>query len=114
MEAHNGWFGILAAVAFAMHATVHTTARATPMQLVFGSDAILNVRFQADWHYLNAHRQRMILHNNEKENAKRTPHTYQVGKPVMVENHQHRKYGVPQFLGPYDVDCVYDNGTLCL
>ena len=66
MEAHNGWSGILAAVAFAMRTIVHTTEWATPMQLVFGRDAILNVRFQADWHYLNARRQRMILHNNEK------------------------------------------------
>ena len=114
VDAHHGWKGILAAVAFAMRATVHSTAKATPMQLVFGRDAILPVRFQADWHYLNARRQRMILHNNEKENAKRTPHTYQVGDPVMIENYQHRKYGQPRFSGPYDIDRVNDNGTVRL
>ena len=38
------WDGILAAVAFAMRATVHTTNRATATQLVFGRDAMLNVR----------------------------------------------------------------------
>ena len=114
IDAHSGWRGILAAVAFAMRATVHTTTRATPMQLVFGRDAIFNIRFQADWHYLNARRQQTILHNNEKENAKRTPHTYQVGDPVMIENYQHRKYGMPRYSGPYDVDRVNDNGTLRL
>ena len=36
VDAHHGWKGILAAVAFAMRATVHSTAKATPMQLVFG------------------------------------------------------------------------------
>ena len=76
VEAHNGWSGILAAVALAMRATVHTTARATPMQWVFGHDAILDVCFHAGWHYLNARRQRMSLHNNKKENARCTPHTH--------------------------------------
>jgi transposase InsO family protein len=114
VDAHHGWKGILAAVAFAMRATVHSTAKATPMQLVFGRDAIFNVRFQADWHYLNARRQRMILHNNEKENAKRIPHTYQVGDPVMIQNYQHRKYGQPRYSGPYDIDRVNDNGTVRL
>ena len=114
VDAHHGWKGILSAVAFAMRATVHSTAKATPMQLVFGRDAVLNIRFQADWHYLTARKQRMILHNNEKENAKRTPHTYQVGDPVMIENHQHRKYVQPRYSGPYNIDCVNDNGTVRL
>ena len=52
VDAHHGWKGILAAVAFAMRATVPSTAKDTPMQLVFGRDAIFNVCFQADWHYL--------------------------------------------------------------
>ena len=46
------WKGILSAVGFAMRATVHTTTRATPMQLVFHRDAIHNIRFQADWKYI--------------------------------------------------------------
>jgi epoxyqueuosine reductase QueG len=33
-----GWKGVLSAVAFAMRATLHTTAQATPSQLVFGLD----------------------------------------------------------------------------
>ena len=37
--------GILTAVAFGMRATVHTTSRATPTQLVFGRDAMLNACF---------------------------------------------------------------------
>ena len=42
------WNGVLSAVAFAMRATIHTTTRATPMQLVFGRDAIHNVHFEAN------------------------------------------------------------------
>jgi transposase InsO family protein len=36
MDSHDRWDGILSAVGFAMKATVHSTMKATPMQLVFG------------------------------------------------------------------------------
>ena len=108
------WNGVLSAVRFAMRATLHTTMRATPMQLVYGRDAIHNIRFEADWQYIKARRQRVIRQNNERENAKRVPHTYQMGDKVMVEQPQHRKYGAPKFRGPYEVDRVNDNGTLRL
>ena len=48
----GSWSGILSAVAFAMRATLHTTLRATPMQLVFNRYAIHNIRFEADWQYI--------------------------------------------------------------
>jgi hypothetical protein len=41
------WDGVLSTVGFAMHATLHTTTRPMPMQLVFGRDGPLNVGFQA-------------------------------------------------------------------
>lgn len=44
----NPWGGALAAAMFALRATYHTTTQATPMQLVFGRDAILNTTFQAN------------------------------------------------------------------
>jgi hypothetical protein len=97
-----------------MRATVHTTMRATPMQLVFGRDAIHNVRFQADWQYIKERRQKLIIQNNERENAKRTPHTYQQGDQVMILQYQHRKYGQPKYTGPHTIDRVNDNGTVRL
>jgi hypothetical protein len=98
-----------------MRATVHTTNRATPpFQIVFGRDVIHNIGFEADWQYLKDRLQRMIRHNNKRENAKRVPHTYTVGDKVKVEQPQHRKYGTPRYKGPYLVDHVNTNGTLCL
>ena len=41
----EAWEGILSSVMFALRATYHTTLQATPMQLVFGRDAILNIQF---------------------------------------------------------------------
>jgi putative ribosome biogenesis GTPase RsgA len=84
------------------------------MQLVFGRDAIHNVKFQADWQYIKERKQRLINQNNERENAKRTPHDYKVGDQVMIEQYQHRKYGQPKYTGPHEIDHVNDNGTVCL
>jgi hypothetical protein len=47
-----GWTGVLSTVRQAVHSLVHTTTPATPTQLVFGRDALLNVSFQADWDYI--------------------------------------------------------------
>ena len=43
------WDGILSAVCMAVQSTVHTTTQATPSQLVFGCDTVLNVSFEANW-----------------------------------------------------------------
>jgi len=113
-DAHDTWNGILAAVGFAMRSTVHTTMRATPMQLVFGRDAILNIKFQADWQYIKERRQRLIIQNNQRENSKRKEHTYSIGDKVMIEQYQHRKHGTPRYKGPYVITRVNDNGTVRL
>ena len=46
MTAQEGWDGILSAAMFALRATYHTTLQATPMQLVFGRDVILNTNLK--------------------------------------------------------------------
>jgi transposase InsO family protein len=71
MEEDSPWDGILAAVAFAVRATVHTTNRATPAQLIFGRDAIFQVQHIADWQYIKQRKQQMINANNARENSKR-------------------------------------------
>ena len=43
------WSGILAATMFAVRATYHTTLQTSPMQLVFGRYAILNIKHVHDW-----------------------------------------------------------------
>ena len=49
LDDKNPHAGLLSAVAFATRATIHTTLNATPSQLVFGRDAMLNMEFEADW-----------------------------------------------------------------
>ncbi len=110
----ESWSGILSALGFAMRATVHTTNRATPSQLVFGRDAMLNVNFEANWQYIKDRKQKLILQNNKRENTKRIPHEYQVGDQVMVLQEPNRKHGADRYKGPYSINHVYDNGTVKL
>jgi hypothetical protein len=106
--------GILAATRRAINSTVHTTLRATPTQLVFGRDAILNINFKADWQYIKERKQKRILQNNMRENKTRKDHTYQVNDQVLVKLDPNRKHGVDHFDGPYTVTQVNDNGTVQL
>jgi hypothetical protein len=109
-----GFQGILSAIRGAMRAVVHTTTRATPSQLVFGRDALLNVSFEADWQYIKERKQKLIVQNNKKENAKRTPYTYQIGDRVMIHLNPHRKHGSAKYSGPHTLTAVKDNGTVTL
>ncbi len=114
LDEEFGWDGILAALRQAMRATVHTTTRATPTQLVFGRDALLNVSFEADWQYIKERKQCLILQNNKRENANRITHQYQVGDHVMVKLDPNRKHGSDRYSGPHNVTQVFDNGTVKL
>eukprot|EP00957_Ditylum_brightwellii_P104394 7950781-Ditylum_brightwellii.AAC.1 len=48
IDEKDPWTVILSAMRFATRATVYTTLQATPMQLVLGIDAILNVKHKAN------------------------------------------------------------------
>jgi hypothetical protein len=76
LDDNDPWKEILSATAFAVQSTFHTTLQNTPGQLVFGCDMILNVKHEANWEYIRARKQNIILKNNKAENAKRIPHTY--------------------------------------
>ncbi len=108
------WTGVLTAVAFGMRATIHTTTKATPSQLVFGRDAMHQVQFVADWQYIKERKQKRIVQNNKKENETRHEYDYTVGERVKVLQDPNRKHGSARFKGPYTVTKVNDNGTLQL
>ena len=67
LDSFLGFKGVLAACRKAMNSTVHATACATPTQLVFGRDAMLNASFQADWQFIRERKQRLIIQNNKHE-----------------------------------------------
>ena len=106
LDEKDPWTGILSAVSFAVRATIHTTLKATPMQLVFGRDAMLNIPFTANWKVIQQRKQQLIEQNNAKENAKRLPHTYRVGDLVCVKQEQSSKFGRTAYKGPYSITRV--------
>ena len=67
LDEDHPWDGILASVMFATRATIHTTLQATPSQLVFGRDAILNTRFEADWNNIRQRKQNMIQKKSKRK-----------------------------------------------
>ena len=111
-ELKDAWDGILSAVIFAMRSTVHTTLQATPMQLVFGRDAIMNLTFNANWQLIKQRKQMLINQNNAKENSKRIPHQYKPEDLVLVKNEQSTKFGKDAYNGPWTIQEVRNNGTV--
>ena len=113
IDMDDPWSGILAAAAFAMHSTYHTTLRAMPGQLIFGRDMMLNTQYLADWTVIKARKQQLICKNNIIENSKRIQHQYKVRDMVMLENHRTNKCE-QLYKDPYLVMQVNTNGTVCL
>ena len=52
--------GTLAAIACGVCSAMHTTIRATPMQLAFGHDTILNTNHITDWKCTQSRKQNMM------------------------------------------------------
>ena len=90
------WGELLASVAWAIRSTHHTTLQASPAQLVFGRDMLLDMKFIADWEAIRLRKQRDVDKNNSKENSLRVPHDYQIGDKVLVTDKDiHRKLNCP-------------------
>ena len=85
---------------FAVRATYHTTLQASPMQIVFGRDAILNIKHVADWEHIRQHKQLQINHNNKQENMRRNNHQYKVGDKILVKRKKFFKQEI-EFMGPF-------------
>jgi hypothetical protein len=116
IDKEDPWAGILAATMFATRATYHTTLQATPSQLVFGRDAILNIPYHVDWQQIKLRKQKLIHENNQRENSKRLAHIYHVGDKVLynTESETKAKFGEDPWKGPYKIVKVNDNGTVRL
>jgi transposase InsO family protein len=113
LDNDDPWSGILSATAFAVRSTYHTTLRATPGQLVFGRDMILNIQHIANWKAIQDHKQMIINKNNQRENAKRLAHVYHIGDQVLLDKDNTNKYENP-YEGPYTILQVNTNGTVRL
>ena len=79
---------------------------ATPAQLAFGRDALLNISFEADWQCIKKQKQHRITQNNKAENATRREHTCNPGDQAMVKADPSRKLKGERWIGPCTVTQV--------
>ena len=105
--------GILQATAFGLRATFHSTLLATPGQMTFGRDIIINATYLANWKFVTHKRQQRMLADNAKENHFRLNHTYKIGDKVYVTNNDvKRKLALKD--GPFVVTQINTNGTVAI
>ena len=81
------------------------------MQLVFGRDAILNIKHVADWEHIWQRKQLQINHNNMQEKMRRNNHQYKVGDKILVKRKKNSKHEL-EFMGPFPITQINDNGTV--
>ena len=108
---NDPWSGILVATMFAVRATYHTILQASPMQLVFGRDAILNINHVADWEHIRQRKKLRINHNNMQEKMQPNNHQYKVDDKILFKRKKNSKHEL-EFMGPFPITQINDNGTV--
>ena len=68
LDDKNPWDGILSSTKFALRATLLITTQYTPVQLIFGHNAIINQRHDVDWETIRKQKQDFINKGNKREN----------------------------------------------
>ena len=104
---------VLQNVAYGLRSTYHSSLAASPGQIIFGRDMIINAVYLANWKDLQTRRSIHIRHNNTRENKSRVPHDYAIGDFVYI-----RKSNIKQKLnplqGPFPIEKVHTNGTVTI
>ena len=65
LDEDEPWSGILPATDFAVQIIYYTTLQATPGQLFFGRDMMINTPFMVEWVYISLRKQIIIDINNQ-------------------------------------------------
>ena len=78
-----------------LRATYHSSIAASPGQIVFGRDMVINSLYLANWKNLASRRETQIHSNNVAENKSRIFHDYHIDDLVYI-----RKSALEQKLAP--------------
>ena len=111
-DKHDPWSGILASCAWAIRSTISTVTGATPAQIVFGRDMLIDWATPTDWTTLKRKRQAASSANTNQENKKRKEHIFQAGDKVLVNIDGVGRKLMANKEGPYEILQVYDHGML--
>ena len=105
---------VLQAVAFGLRSTFHTALQASPGQLAFGRDMIINATYLANWQAIKQRKEISTLYNNARENKSRLSHDYQPGQFVYIKNKDIKRKLNPDKDGPFEIISVHTNGTITI
>jgi hypothetical protein len=81
------------------------------MQLVFGQDAILNIKHASNWEHIRQRKQTRINENNKRENKSRRAHACSLRDKMLVKARKNSKHEL-EHDGPHEITQVNDNGTV--
>jgi hypothetical protein len=90
----------------------HTTLQATLSQLVFGRDAILNIKHVSDWEHIRQRKQEIIRKNNRIENSKRKAHNYAINDLILIKANPNKPKFSSEWEGPYPITALHNNGAI--
>ena len=103
------WHRVFPAIS-TVRATNNTTIRASPMQIVFGRNAILNIKHVTNWEHICHQKQARIKKNNMRKNSCRIAYECTLGQKILLKCKKASKH--KQVLkGPDEIPAVDDNGT---
>ena len=115
LDKYDPFGEICSNLCWAIRSSYHTTLKATPGQLIFGRDMVLDVEHISDLFSLRKQKQIKIDAANKRENAKRVDYDWQVGDLCLIKKDHHgeiiRKVEFPNE-GPYKIIQVHTNGTV--
>ena len=108
---------MLQSIAFALRATVSTTIKRSPGQIIFNQDMITRFKSDIDWKMITEQRKLVSIKSNTRENKSRIQHQYKITDQVLIfkssnERCGQRKIGDPATEGPFHVTKVNRNGTV--
>ena len=75
-------------------------------------NAILNIKYVADWKHIRQRKQLRINHNNKRENMHQNNHQYKVSEKILVKRKKNSKHEL-EFMCPFPITKINDNGTFC-
>lgn len=115
INTQDEWANFLNDTMFAMRASNHSMLKASPAQLAFGRDMLVDIAHETDWQAEHQRKVNQVRAHNARENQGRSVWTYQPGDQVLLR----RDAGVqskmqPLFDGPFEVIAVQEHGTLTL
>ena len=113
VEKYYPWLGILASVEFVICSTINRIKGYSPVQLIFGRDMILRIKYTVDWDLIRQKKQTQTNKDNIRKNRNRVDHDYNDGDKVMLTNHTEYKYETP-FKGPFAITLCFTNGMVSL